>query len=89
MTPAASTGATANVLGVSPAMVNNAAGARSHWPRQGLRSHVIVPSRAGSPGRPSVRSSAAHCSSAPARRQAMSSQTWATAGGRGVVANRA
>ena len=56
--------------------------------------------RAAQPGRAAVstgspagadgpRQVVAQLRSAPARRQAMSSQTWATSGGRGVVANRA
>ena len=45
--PAASTGATATAWGVSPATVRKAAGARSHWPRQGLRNQVARPSARG------------------------------------------
>ncbi len=89
MTPTASIGATVYVSGSSPATVNIAAGARSHMPRQGLRSHVARPSRIGSPAAPTARVRSAQIASAPASRQAMSSQTWATTGGRGVVANRA
>ena len=66
-----------------------AAGASSHSPRHGERSQPIRPSRAGSPAGPSDRSRSAQISSAPASRQAMSSQTWATTGGRGFVENRA
>ena len=55
MTPTASTGATVYVSGVSPAAVNMAAGARSHSPRHGLRSHVARPSRVGSPAAPTAR----------------------------------
>ena len=89
MTPTASTGATVYVSGVSPAAVNMTAGAWSHRPRHGLRSHVARPSRIGSPAAPTARVRSAQMPSAPASRQAMSSQTWATSGGRGVVANRA
>ena len=89
MTPTASTGEAVNVRGRSPAIVNSAAGARSQRPRHGLRSQVTWPSRAGVPAGPSWRSSAAHVSSAPASRQAMSSQTWATSGARCFVAKRA
>ncbi len=76
--------------GLAPAIVNIAAGARSHSPRHGDRK----PGRSGrrrpaSPAGPSARSRSAQRSSAPASRQAMSSQTWATTGGRGFVANRA
>ena len=82
-------GASANVAASSPAIVNIAAGARSHSPRHGLRSHVARPSRIGSPAGPTARVRSAQTASAPASRQAMSSQTWATTGGRGFVANRA
>ncbi len=88
-TPTASTGAATWVSGLSPAIVNIAAGARSHRPRHGERSQVVMPSASGSPAGPIVRSRSAVRSSAPASRQAMSSQTWATIGGRGFVANRA
>ena len=54
MTPAASTGATVKACEVSPATVTIAAGARSHSPRHGLRSHVTWPSRAGSPAGPTA-----------------------------------
>ena len=47
MTPTASTGATVNVSGVSPAAVNMAAGARSHRPRHG----TAQPRRAAVPDR--------------------------------------
>ena len=66
--PAASTGATANVRGVSPAIVNSAAGARSHWPRHGLRSQVDRPV-AGRLRRP-ARASARAPRTAPRRRPA-------------------
>ncbi len=56
-------------------------------PQAGDRSHPIRPSRAGSPAAPSARVRSSQILSAPASRQAMSSQTWATVGGRGVVAN--
>ena len=87
--PTASVGASVNVAGASPAFVTITAGARSHSPRHGLRSHVARPSRAGSPAGPTPRVRSAQIASAPARRHAMSSQTWATSGGRGVVAKRA
>ena len=45
MTAAASTGPVERRTGASPATVNSAAGARSHWPRHGLRSHVVVGAR--------------------------------------------
>ena len=54
-------------------------GARSHWPRQGLRYHVAEPS--SDERRPRGRSApraARSSSSAPWQRQAMSSQTWTT-----------
>ena len=89
MTPTASTGAIVKVAGPSPAIVTIAAGARSHDPRHGLRSHVARPSRIGSPAAPTARVRSPQSASAPANRQAMSSQTWATTGGRGVVAKSA
>ena len=61
----------------------------SHSPRHGLRSHVARPSRIGSPAAPTARVRSPQSASAPANRQAMSSQTWATTGGRGVVAKSA
>ena len=82
-------GASVKVDGVSPALVIITAGARSHSPRHGLRSQVVRPSRIGSPAGPTPRVRSAQIASAPASRQAMSSQTWATSGGRGVVAKRA
>ena len=66
-------------------MVNRAAGARSHWPRQGLRIQVASAPSRGWPAGPSVRSRSAHIRSAPARRQAMSSHTWTTLAGLGTV----
>ena len=83
-TPTASTGAATWVSGFSPATVNMAAGARSHRPRHGDGSQVDMPSAIGAPAGPSVRSRSAVRSAAPASRQAMSSQTWATIGGRGL-----
>jgi len=88
-TPTASTGAATWVRADSPAIVNIAAGARSQSPRQGLRSQVVRPSRSAAPAGPTVRSRSEQSSSAPPSRQAMSSQTWAMTGGRGVVANSA
>ena len=88
-TPAASTGPATNVRGSDPATVSIAAGARSQRPRHGDRSQVEEPSADGEPAGPSDRSRSAATSSAPARRHAMSSQTWATVGGRGVVENSA
>ena len=61
------------------------AGARSHWPRHGLGSHVVPLSPSSAPAGPTDASSAPVIRAAPASRQAMSSQTWATIGGRGVV----
>ena len=46
-----------------------------------------MPSASGSPAGPIDRSRSAVSSSAPASRQAMSSQTWATIGGRGFEWN--
>ena len=69
----------------SSASWNSAAGARSQSPRHGLRYQVACPFADGVPGGPSVRSNVAHNSSAPRSLQAMSSQTCATRGGRGVV----
>src|SRR5690348_17875448 len=43
-------GARTVAVGVSPAEVINAAGARSHSPRQGLRSQVTRPVASGTPG---------------------------------------
>ena len=88
-TPTASTGAATWVSGLSPAIVNIAAGARSHSPRHGDRSQAVMPAASALPAGPIVRSRSAARSAAPASRQAMSSQTWATIGGRGFVANRA
>ncbi len=65
------------------------AGARSHWPRHGLRSHVAEPSAESSPSEPKRSSSVAIRSSEPRQRQATSSQTWITRGGCGSVASRA
>jgi hypothetical protein len=84
--PAASTGAALTTRACSPADVMSAAGARSQSPRQGDRSQPARPSASAAPAAPTARSRAAQVSSAPASRQAMSSQTWATTGGRGVVA---
>ena len=47
------------------------------------------PSRAGSPAGPTARVRSPQIASAPASRHAMSSQTWATTGGRGFVAKSA
>ena len=53
MTPSASTSVSSRSSGSSPASVSIAAGARSHWPRHGLRSHVApstsVPSGPSAP----------------------------------------
>ena len=65
------------------------AGARSHWPRHGLRIHVAAPSAVAEPAGPCRRSRSSQIRSAPASRHAMSSHTWATIGGRGVVGSRA
>ena len=77
--PAASTGAALAIRDASPAAVISAAGARSHSRGRG----TPPPGHRGR-HRPPVRSSAQgpHMSS-PASRHAMSSQTWATTGGRG------
>ena len=88
-TPTASTGAMTDVLDASPARVTIAAGARSHSPRHGLRIQAARPSPTGSPAGATPRARSSQIRSAPARRQAMSSQTWATTGGRGVVAKSA
>jgi len=73
--------------GVSPATVSMTAGARSHWPRHGLRIHV-APLPLDDPGWPAARSSDSQSASAPRRRHAMSSHTCATIGGRGLVDSR-
>ena len=62
-------------------------GARSHWPRHGLRSHE-APSTSVSSG-PKRSLSSAMSASEPAQRQATSSQTWTTRGGRSSVENSA
>ena len=89
MTPAASIGAADTTSGRSPATDSRAAGARSQRPRHGLRSQVDRPPLIGLPTGPARRSRSAMRSSAPASRQAMSSHTWATIGGRGVVGRSA
>ena len=78
-----------DVLDASPAWVTIAAGARSHSPRHGLRIQAARPSWTGSPAGATPRARSSQIRSAPARRQAMSSQTWTTTGGRGVVAKSA
>ena len=50
--PAASVGPRPNATAGSPAFTSRAAGARSQRPRHGLRCHVTLPSRAGSPAGP-------------------------------------
>ena len=57
--------------------------ARSHWPRQGLRSHVAPP--VSTPSGPSWEIS----SSEPAQRHATSSHTCTTRGGRSSTENSA
>ena len=84
---AASTGAAAIASGAVPATVKSAAGPRSQRPMHGVRTHAAAPPRAGSPAGPRTRSRSAQTCSAPARRHARSSQTWATLDGRGVVEN--
>ena len=54
--PAASTGPATSALASVPATVSIIAGARSHRPRQGDRSHVVRPSASGTPAGPTVRS---------------------------------
>src|SRR5207249_2716956 len=81
-----STGATVVTRAVSPAAVSRTAGARSHWPRQGLRIHVAAPPL--DPGGPITRSRDSQSASPPRRRHAMSPHTWPTIGGRGFVDRR-
>jgi len=69
-------GASTRSLAVPPALVTNDAGARSHKPRQLLRSQVARPPMQGAPSGPSFFSNTAHRSSAPKAWQAMSSHTW-------------
>ena len=69
--------------GASPACVRSAAGARSHCPRHGLRSHD-APSTSVSSG-PKRSFSSAMSASEPAQRQATSSQTCTVRGGRSSV----
>ena len=68
-------------MGVGPATVTSAAGACSHRPRQGLRAQPLSPTLSPAGERESVM--LAQSFSAPAAWQAMSSQTWAKAFGRG------
>src|SRR6185503_7002221 len=88
-TTAAVTGACALSSGSSPATETSAAGARSHWPRHGLRCHVAEPSSESSPSGPKRSSSCAIRSCEPWQRHATSSQTWTTRGGRGSSAKSA
>ena len=81
--PSASTNVSSRSSGSWPASAIIAAGARSHWPRQGARSQV-APSTA-SPSGPSC----AISSSEPAQRQATSSQMCTTRGGRSSTENSA
>ena len=68
----------------SPARWWNTAGARSHSPRQGLRTqHASCPVPSG----PSASVSAVAMSSPPYGPQATSSQTWTTRGARGSTEN--
>ena len=83
MTPPASTSVSSRSSGASPASVSSAAGARSHWPRHGLRSQE-APSTSVSSG-PKRSLTCAMSASEPAQRQATSSQTWTTRGGRSSV----
>ena len=82
-----STGASTCSLGSTPAIVSIAAGARSHWPRHGLRNQV-APSTS-SPSGPTRSSSCAISSCDPWQRQARSSHTCTTRGGRGSTARSA
>ena len=86
MTPSASTSVSSRSSGSSPASVSIAAGARSHRPRHGLRSHSAVDVGVLGPKRSL---SSAMSASEPAQRQARSSQTWTTRGGRSSVENSA
>ena len=82
-----SAGASAVRAGSAPACWMSAAEPRSHCPRHGLRCQVTpAPSKAASvPSLPKRRLICSHSRSAPLTWQAMSSQTWTTAPGAGVV----
>jgi hypothetical protein len=82
-TPSASMPVSSRSTGSSPASVSSAAGARSHCPRHGLRTHVAP--ACSSPSGPSAAISA----SDPAQRHATSSQTCTTRGGRSSTENSA
>ena len=80
-------GATTRQLGSSPAFVMSTAGARSHSPRHGLRTHPQPLPPSELPAGPRARSKLAQIDSAPLAWQAMSSQTLTRAGGRSESEN--